>query len=67
MWVLLRIERSVEVQLGPRKVSKELAWQPGMIGVLPVFDSRDAAVAAGEEGDMIFQVSSVLDDVEGTA
>jgi len=45
VFVVGKLEKTVEVMAGGVKEPATLKWHPGMIGILPVFRTRTAAEA----------------------
>jgi hypothetical protein len=67
MWVVCALKKSHPVQAVGREVNLPLDWAPGMVGVLPVFETyADAKRYAGDSGKygimMIQEVPNVNDN-----
>lgn len=43
LWVAQVVETSRPLMVGDERVSLDITWADGMVGVLPVFESKEAA------------------------
>lgn len=65
MWLVLSVESTHELNLFGRKQSLDLVWADGMVGVCPVFETKEEAIGYASNNTFIVEVSSCSNDKEG--
>jgi hypothetical protein len=56
LYVVMKVTKSIGIEVLGREQTIDASWMKGQIGALPVFDTMESALEAGFDKEHIFMV-----------
>lgn len=56
MYLVMNLRTELTIEVGPTEITEELCWAEGMIGAVPVFNTREEAEEYSEGNGAILEI-----------